>query len=432
MTDDDLEQALADTLAQRAASIQTTPTYDLVSAPARTGGPRGAIMLTGIAAAAVLAVVVTLLVVRSGPSDQPTGRTTSTASEPAPSTSPTNVAITRTCVVSTKDLDALIAGSRIRVDQPRNVAVGTGPDGAVLLMQSAVAAAPGQSEGLRHNELAIFDRAGRGRTVWTAADPATDIADVDPAAAVSANWVVLGTRRGQQLADRQIFGWNRSTGQLQAIPPLNGVPLADDDSLSVPIVIGNVAYWIQQRYGQPSTQTVVSYNLAEHKQTSATPTANISQLLAAHGQVAFVSSGGNSQRLTSSPGVAVPLVTEQASDQGTSFTSDGTTISWLDNKTMTTGTAIASWRPGESSVIFTLLGSWLSRVRALAGPYVSAGEDAAPVLIDADHARAIRLPATASIDVIAGTDAIITTGGDKFGATTVARIDVGKLVSACR
>ncbi|MEO6702036.1 MAG: hypothetical protein ABI140_18615 [Jatrophihabitantaceae bacterium] len=361
----DLERALQAMLARREADITEADSLNLdAEAPAAPSSHRfgdtapGGLLVSLLAAAAVVLVVAGSLFAAHGlrhaarpatnlpnQTHQPTPAPDSTV--PSPTSSPTRTATICSMPASWR---SAIAAGKVAVDQPQNQPVSGASDGSFLMKQTA--SSGGQET---HQELAIFDRAGHGSTIWQAADPVHDYVDVSPDSAVSAGWVVFGLTRSQNLADHGVAAWNRATGQLSTVRLLS---TAEDLSANMvidvaPIVAGNTAYWIEHKFGDGAHQTLVAQPLPSGNR-STRQVSTVDRLVAVGGGVALLHNptdsipghtGGLTQTLTAGPGLALPAALHEVA--GVWFSSDGNTLRWTNGPA---ATALLSWRPGQQTV----------------------------------------------------------------------------------
>lgn len=383
------------------------------------GGRTGTLLAAAVVALLVLgsAFAVRGLNHRNG---GPAGRPALSAPIPRPSSSPTPSRTTgiKGCPLPASWASAL-AGGQIAVDQPQNQPLSAGPDGSFLMQQTATGLVNGQTE-FTHQELAIFDRNGHGTTIWTAADPVHDMVDVSPGSATSTNWVVYGLTRSQNLADHGVVAWNRATGQSTTLRLLS----ASEEQVAglvidiAPIVAGDTAYWIEQKYGDDAHQTLVSQPLPAG-QRSTEPVSGVSRLVAVGNGVALLHDNGSAITLTAGPGLELPADI-QAVAVGTWFGSDGTTLRWLDSRTQSR--VLRSWRPGfglSTDGFDNSLGApWV-------GPFLGRSEEGA--VSDTRNGSTVRLPAGTSFALVTGDDLITVTGTTKFGGTSVHRVSLSKL-----
>ena len=263
---DELETALREMFARREADITEPARPRADGEPPVTlrppwadrvaelpGGRTGTLLAAAVVALLVLGSVLGVRSLSHHGSPAATQPTPSapTVSVPAPSPSPTGSPTTPVpgCPLPASWTAALATGA-IAVDQPVNAPVTAGPDGSFLMWQAATGPGPGGETDFTHQELAIFDRAGHGTTIWQAADPIHDYVDYSPDSAISADWVVFGLTRPQNLAAHGVAAWNRSTGQLSTVHLLSAAEQNANLVIAFdPIVIGDTAYWIEQKYG---------------------------------------------------------------------------------------------------------------------------------------------------------------------------------------
>jgi hypothetical protein len=351
----------------------------------------------------------------SGPAGQPALSTPT----PRPTSSPTPSRATgiRGCPLPASWAAAL-AGGRIAVDQPQNHPMSAGPDGSFLMMQTATGQVAGQTD-FTHDELAIFDRNGHGTTIWTAADPVHDMVDVSLDSATSTDWVVYGLTRTQNLAAHGVVAWNRATGQSTTVRLLSQSEESANTVIAFdPIVIGDTAHWIEQKYGDDAHQTLVSQSLPDG-QRSTQPVSGVSRLVAVSNGVALLHDNGSAITLTAGPGLDLPADI-QAVAVGTWFSSDGTTLHWLDSRTQSR--VLRDWRPGAgltTNSFDNALGA------PSVGPFLGRSEDGA--VYDTRDGSTVVLPSGTSFALVTGGDLITVTGTTKFGSTSVHRVPLTSL-----
>ncbi|HJQ03293.1 MAG TPA: hypothetical protein VJ851_16980 [Jatrophihabitans sp.] len=382
----------------------------------------------GLPGTLLAAAVVTLLVLgsvlgarslsrhHSPAATQPTP-SGSAISSPAPS--PSATAKSTSCPLPASWAAAL-SGGRIAVDQPQNYPVSAGPDGTFLMLQTATGQVGGETD-FTHQELAIFDRNGHGTTVWQAADPVLDNIDISPDSATSANWVVFGLRGPQSLAAHAVAAWNRSTGHLTTVRLRTSAEQAEDLVIDFdPIVVGDTAHWIEQKYGDDAHQTLVSQPLPDG-QRSTQPVSHVSRLIAVGSGVALLhaQSGTDTQTLASGPGLELPA-NVLAAGTGTWFGSAGANLGWLDSRNPSV--VLRSWSAGDGLTTATVITSpgvtWV-------WPFLSFPDGGA--VYDTRNFSTVRLPAGLTFALATGNDLITVTGTTKFGPTTVHRVPLSAL-----
>jgi len=304
------------------------------------------------------------------------------------------------------------------VDQPQNHPVSAGPSGSFLMLQTATGQVAGQTD-FTHQELAIFDRNGHGTTIWTAVDPVHDYVDVSPDSAASTGWVVYGLTRSQNLAAHGVVAWNRATGQATTVRLLSTAEESGNTVIAFdPIVAGNTAHWIEQKYGDDAHQTLVSQPLPAG-QRSTRPVSQVSRLVAVGNGVGLLHDDGSAITLTAGPGLDLPA-SVQAAGTGTWFGSDGTTLRWLDSRKQPF--VLRSWQPGSDLTT----GTRPSRLGApWIGPFLGSGD--AGAVFDTRNNTMVRLPAGTSFVLATGEDLIAVTGTTKFGSTSVHRVPLTAL-----
>jgi hypothetical protein len=411
---DELEDALMEMFARRSADITEpaalragtdapVPLIPRLASRAADvpGGLPGTLLAAAVVALLVLGSVLAVngLSHRHNPAaNQPTP-SGPTVSSPAPTASPT--AKSASCPLPASWLAAINA-STVPVDQPQNRPVSAGPDGTFLMLQTS----------FTHDELAIFDRSGHGSTIWQAADPVHDFVDVSPDSATSAAWVVFGLTRSQNLADHGVVAWNRASGQSTTIRLLSASEEAANTVIDVaPIVADNTAYWIEHRFGQHTNQTLVAQQLPNGLR-STSQVSQVSRLAAIGGGVALLKDPtdpvpghtlGSTQTLTAGPGLTLPASLRNVA--GVWFTSDGSTLSWLNGPVES---ALLSWRPGLPG----------AQSKPVHGAELRA-EPAGPLLIgslgntllDTRDGSIFRQPAGIGFSLATGGDLIVTSGG---------------------
>ena len=310
------------------------------------------------------------------------------------------------------------------MDQPQNQPVSAGPDGTFLMLQTATA----------HQELAIFDRAGHGRTIWTAADPAHDYVDVSPDSATSANWVVYGLTRSQNLADHGVVAWNRASGQSTTLRLLS----ASEEQVAglvidvAPIVAGDTAYWIEHEFNKNSQQTLVAQPLPAGTPTTS-QVSTVDRLVAIGGGVALLHNpqdtvpghvSGITQTLTAGPGLSLPSALRNIS--GLWFGSDGNTLSWLNGPVET---ALLSWRPGLPGAQSKPVHGAGLRAEPV-GPFLGRSGDVgaeSSSMLDTRNGTVLRVPAGLDFSLVTGGDLITVTGSTKSGGSSVHRVPLSAL-----
>jgi hypothetical protein len=354
-----------------------------------------------------------------------------TVSSPAPSPSPTGSSSTPApgCPLPANWTAALATGA-IAVDQPQNYPVSAGPDGSFLMLQSATGPGPGGETDFTHQELAIFDRSGHGTTIWMAADPAHDMVDVSPDSATSSHWVVYGLTASQNLAAHGVVAWNRTTGQTSTVRLLSQSELGANTVIDFdPIVVGDTAYWIEQKFNDPNHQTLVSQPLPTGQRGSQ-QVSRVSRLVAVgsgvgllHDQNPLVPGHtlGLATTLTVGPGLQLPA--KVAGSVGVWFSSDGDTLRWLDS--VNAPSAVFSWKPGQSAASKATIRDG-SPGSQLVGPFLALAGDAGSVLDTRDDV-VLRLPAGLQFALVTGGDLITATGSTKFGATAIHRVALSDL-----
>lgn len=399
------------------------------------GGLPGTLLAAAVVALLVLGSVLGVRGLEhrnSGPVGQPTLSTPT----PRPTPSATRTTSAKSCPLPVTWATAL-AGGLVAVDQPQNYPASAGPDGSFLMQQTATGQVAGQLD-FTHDELAIFDRNGHGTTIWTAADPAHDMVVVSPDSATSTDWVVYALTRSQNLAAYGVAAWNRATGQSTTVRLLSqGERSANTVIDFSPIVAGNTAYWIEQKYGNDASQTLVSQPLPAGTRSTA-PVSQVRRLVAADGGVLLLrgtSTGptgttpDETNTLAAGPGSTVPAAV-LAVGTGRYFVSDGSMMRWLSGDTDTTFTLL-SWRPGQPAVTrSTVTNAPLGA--QLVGPFLLGQLDlsGSGILFDPRTGTTLSLPAGLTLRFVTGSDLITETGTTKFGGSTVHRVPLSALPPA--
>lgn len=433
----ELEQALRDTLLRRSHDITAAAALPssseravlLQKAPARkTDSAPGGRRVTLLAAAVVVllcgasAVGVDALARRhSGGNSVPPAH--STVPAPRPTATPTTNGVA-SCPLPQGWRTAIEAGV-IAVDQPLNQPVSAGPDGTFLMTQQAIS-----GNDLSHDELAIFDTDGHGRTIWQAADPKHDYVSVSLDSAISANWVVYGLTRSQNLADHGVRAWNRQDGSTVDVRTLSAAEEAANLVIDFsPVVVGDTAYWVEHEFTDTGHETLVAQQLPSGSRSSQ-PVSHVSRLIAVGNGLVMLHDtqsspghvGGIPEMLTSGPGVTVPASVVQS---GRMFVSDGSVLRWLS------GTSVVSWRPGQSGITRTparqAQADWTVMGPLIAGTSEGAGSSQ---VLDTRSGRLVSLPAGWTFALVTGGDLVVAIGNSKFGASTIRRVNVNSLTPA--
>ena len=234
--------------------------------------------------------------------------------------------------------------------------------------------------------------------------------------------MVFGLSRSQNLAAHGVAAWNRSTGQLTTVRLLTAAEQNADRVIDFdPIVIGDTAYWIEQKYGDDAHQTLVNQSLPDGRRNTQ-PIAHVSRLVAVGTGVALLHAqmSAETRTLTAGPGLDPPAAV-LAAGSGSWFGSDGTTLRWLDVRN---GSALLrSWRPGSSLTTQSLANAPLTG--QLAGPFLATAGGA--TIFDTRNGSTLRLPSGLLFPLATGGDLITVTGTTKFGAPTVHRVPLSAL-----
>lgn len=427
--DGELERALSQMLARRSADIDRPGPLRLATdaatpLPAGTAGdhrPPGGLLGTLLAAAAVVLLVAgSILVVHTVANRHSPAASQPSPSRPAPTPMPSpSVTGQRVSCPLPPSWRMAITSQLISVDQPINQPLSAGPGGSFLMLQSAA----GQTD-FTHQELAIFDLAGHGTTIWTAADPAHDYVDVSPDSAMSAGWVVFGLARSQNLAAHGVAAWNRATGQLSTVREQSAAELAANQVIDFdPIVVGNTAYWIEQKFNDAKHQQLIAQPLPAGTRTSQ-PVSQVSRLIALGTGVGLLHEAGQSvpgtvqgdtETLTAGPGLSLP---QQVRDVATGswFGTESGTLRWLSHG------ALTSWQVGSGSVDSVAVAPIPLGARPV-GPFL-VGETS---MLDTRDGVLIRAAAALSFALVSGSDLLVTTGASKFGGTQVHRVALSAL-----
>jgi hypothetical protein len=435
----DITEPARPRMADERLALPPHRTHQVVELP---GGWTGTLLA---AAAVVLLVLGSVLAIRAfGPSSAPTTNQPGTSgpapssavpsASSSPSSSPSPV---RTACAFPPAWSAAISAGLIAVDQPQNYPISAGPDGSFLMLQSATGPGPGGETDFTHQELAIFDRSGRGTTIWTAADPAHDEVDVSPDSATSRHWVVFGLSREQNQAAHGVVAWNRASGSSTTVRLLSAAEQAANTVIAFdPIVVGDTAYWIEQPYPDPRHQTLVAQRLPTGNRRT-TPVSQVQRLVATAGGVLLLRGPGagtsgttpdEDLALAAGPDLVIPADVI-ALGVGRDFVSDGATVRWLSilNGTST----LLSWRPGNPAVGRDAAVEPPAAAQ-LVGPFLvgQSGGNGSSILLDIRNGSRHTVPAGTGFPLAAGSDLILTSGTTKFGSTKVYRVAASALAPA--
>lgn len=321
-----------------------------------------------------------------------------------------------------------IATGTVRVDQPQNYPMAGFTDGSFLMVQSA---STGQQD--THRELAIFDRSGHGTTIWQASDPMHEFVDVSPDSAMSDHWVVFGLTRSQSLADFGVAAWNRSSRQLTVVRTQSPADIAADNIVDFdPIVVGDTAYWIEQKFSDSAHQTLVAQPLPTGTPTR-TAVSQIGRLVALGGGVGVLRSGhgpiaispDDPVSLTAGPGLRLPAKV-RALATGSDFAADGESLRWL--RTHDGATWLVRWQSGHATADPEIRMP-LQSARPV-GPFVVGTKRGGDAVLDTRSGSVQRLPAGVTFALVAGGDLITSTGGSKLGGAVIDRVALGSLTPA--
>jgi hypothetical protein len=446
--DENLQRALGAMLHHRAESIESAPLIDLGSAQPERRGRRPVLIAGAVAATVVAALTLTsVLLTRLGSSTSapstPSAPLASTASAPSvsgPASSPTAITMSRqTCSVSAGALSAALTAHRLSVDQPINTPVASGPGGAFVMQQQRM-----DASGRHDNELAYFAADGHGTTMWTDQDPHVDTGDynvaVDPNAAASKDWVVFSPSvvdpAGSKHLTNAIKAWNVHTHQLRTLPhqdDAGGLGL----SPFAPIVIADIAYWIEYPTANTHRQLLIGWNLATGRVASSQQVSDVVALLRLGDEVALVLEDGTADestaRIAAAPGRTIPAAVARAGigaiDANVDVTTDnsgGTTVRWAVRNGVNS-VQVRTWVIGSSTVSSTTITATRSAVpRVYAWPLVLFSDQR--TVVNMSNGRVSSLPSSAYIDLATGNDAIVTTPTTSR-SNSVSRVPVAQLAA---
>ena len=471
---DDLERALADMLRRRADSIDhgaIISLTDVPAAPQRWTRRRGPVLVSAAAAVVIALSALGAIVFDHRNQTKPNAARPSACFTPAtvpgpggssaspivphPSCSESSPLPTSTpspprktavgptaCMISPTALRSALSAGKVSVNEPVNVGVGVGPDGTFLMDQNAYTASGTQN----HAELALFGRQ-HGQTVWLAANPAQNVADVDPNSAVSKDWVVYAVRDTAQGPDATIYAWRRSTGQTATVRTLSVAERhAVDLNLSPPIVIGNVAYWIEDNVAGSGQQRIVGRDLTTGRTVLRIDTHSIDRLLDVGGALSWVSSAsdGSKSLLTGGSAAVEVALPTSAAGPASWITSDGSTVRWqtgTGSSTRVNSATVAfdhgrvvALRPGATLALGPRYENWESNAGplfTLPGPSVSIGTNG-DVVVDTQTGRAMTWPPGTHVDLVSGDSVIVHIDGSPSGSSapgpsSVSRISLAAL-----
>jgi hypothetical protein len=277
--------------------------------------------MTPLAAAAAVVVVAGGAVVGAGLAHRHHGSSGPAAPR---ATSTVVAAAARSCPMPASWQHAIDVG-RIPVDQPQNTPISLGANGSVLMVQS---------NGSKHDEIAVFDQANHGVTIWKSADP-THLQAVAGPNSMNTDWVVFGVTGTQNLGiPHVLYAYDRSTGKLRTI---ESVDVAKNVMLSDPIVVDDTVEWIQGTFSHGDTNRIIGQNLRSGARTFNIAAPKATRLLPIDGGAIWVADTGDAYvpaltsaaHLVGSPAVPVPTAVSASSRAGRSYAVNGSTVTWV-------------------------------------------------------------------------------------------------------
>ncbi len=436
---DDLEARLRAMFDAEAATVVAAPDLTGTSAPGnpplRLVGRHHRRNVVLLAAAAVVAVVVGVALAGTGLSTdgtkapvgtQPTITSSATvpvstrASSPAPGS-------TCTAAMPTSWQRAIDAG-RLTLDQQVNAPDGSGPDGYLLLAQQSMGQVGGETDAV-HDEIALFDPAGHGTTLWTSPDPAHDTADADRDSALDARWAVFGVTASQNLGGpHEMIAYDRSgsSGPITFLQESQAVRTAGQLTTTEPIVVGDVAEWIEGDWSHPNgVEHIIGRNLVTGATVLNLPVRHASQLMRVGSATAWVVDAGTAQaRLAMTPGRDLPAAVAQASVGASFFATDGQSVRWL---TGTGANATLSTWNGSAPTVTAVNVAAPGGTVTVAGPFVFGGTWPDSTVEDTRTGAHLTLPAGLRVVLATAGDVVLTSTTAKFTTAYVSRVALASL-----
>lgn len=372
--DDQLPAELEALFQRRAADITTAPQISFPHLPAHDGGHlahrRHRLSWLGVAAAAAVVVAAvggTVIAIDGAKHGKP--RLTAPATSGAPVVTPTPTpTVTSSCLIPMPgSWQTVIDRDALRVDQPVNEVLSRdGRTGELLLRQSTMSTGQGAAI-FDHQELALFDRHGRGTTIYVVPDAdKAKIIEVAPSGAFTERWIVFGLRGAQNLGGPTVlYAYDRQSRTLKEIAPQD----AANATYSVPIVVGNTAWWLQGKWQDAQGVKVIGRDLVTGSDTAQIPSAtgralDVGTRLATVGKYSAIASWtGSGYTLSEAyPGNAFPASVVAAFEHATAFWIDGDLLTWRKQSDPSTE---YSWLAGEDHPRNTALGGQESSTDSL-------------------------------------------------------------------
>jgi len=432
---DEFEREVQAMFARRVADVGDAPEIRLPdpdrTRTSATSDKSGTLIRQLSIAAAVVALVATVggsaVAINNARSHDKSAVPVNTGS-PSPATSTTAHVPSKACVRPTPPTwQAAIDAGALRLDQPANSVISADPTSGDMLLLQGNPSTDGSNKVFTSSEIAVFDRAGHGLTIWDSeqAKPA-ELAGAAASGAISDRWIVFGLRYPQNLGGpHTLLVYDRVSRQTGVLSQLTDAQLqAGKSTRSMPVLVGDSAYWLEGRWQQPSKTSLVSKDLSSGKTTTRSAPGVVDILATSNGLV-LVTTPGGVLHIGSGPGLTVSPEVARAFIGAQSYSAMSGTIAW---ETVIGGRhSYYEWRAGEA-----IAQRWTITAPG-SQPLMSVGFPLHPAMIDgpAIHAdgvidlrtgATVRLPAGVSVNTWPGVGAVFASGGTKAGASGLSRV----------
>lgn len=424
MSNTELEEQLTAVLRRRASDITGTPVFRVEPAgrrrlarPAISAGRRGSRLAVAAATVAVvLAAGGTVVSIRSIHTDAPSGY--------APAgPKPTQLASPTSCrpAPAPTSWAAAIASGAIMLDHPKNTVLSTDADTGEFLALQDVPATGHTSALYQRVVVALFHGNAGVNLSNPAADP-NELPVADPTGAIDDDWVTWGLSAPQNSNTFfKILAYDRHRHQLITVAQLSPAQRsAGLVYLGAPALVGSQVYWLSNKWDDPATTSLQSFDLASGR-TRSKPMPLGGSLIGYRSGVAVQGDKSGRTVVVNAAGTPLSEAALAAATDAEGFGVRAGVLSWV------TGTTYDTNRIGEPTIT-TVTSSPASG---------GSDQDTAPLLpvagtgptrvLDLRTGAVSDLPTGVVVLAGLGDQLIFGTGTDKAGSSGLSLVPVDRL-----
>lgn len=439
----DLEDRLSAMLMRRAEDIRTTPTIDFSPiGKSRTRLSLGPYAVVAAVAAVVLVAGGTVVGIRS--IHHPSPMDSAASQVIAPTVAHTATPMPSTCQKTRAGASwnsAIGKGTRVVLDHPANSVVSVNSSTGEYLLLQATPSTGQEAAIYSQATLAIF-KGTTGQDVAVLPTGSTDLPVVDPAGAITADWIAYGFAPPQNGGTYyKVMLYNRHTHTTITVAQLSDSALQSGRILSAPpIILNGKLYWISSIYSDRSKSKLESYDLQTRART-ATPAPGATALVYYGTGVASVTGYDSNSTFSTKLGTQLPSRVVQALQGATAFTynapSAGSAGSGVLHWTRSIalhgegGTAYYSYAVGDAGLSYTESTDEAYELTVSTDPFVPAtpiaGGSGGVVDGRQPFTGIHALPEGDVLQATVGDTAIFGTGSNKFGSSSLVLVKISAL-----